>query len=203
MPVFHKGRTKILYLHVPKTGGSAIEIFFEKNGYSVEYLDRSGGHEAMNMVRRCSPQHLHAAVLREILRLDRFAFIFMTVRDPFARIVSEYKMRLHDNPAMPPFRAWLEEQLRTYHADPFVLDNHIRPQAEFWMPGARVFRLEDGFGPDFVAELEGFLGITFADRTIDHVMRFDDVKEQRIEVDPKSRALLSDFYHGDFARFGY
>jgi hypothetical protein len=112
-------------------------------------------------------------------------------------------MQLHDNRSLAPFDKWLKQQLRDYHGNPFILDNHIRPQAEYWVPGARIFRLEDGYGPEFVKQLETCLDITFTNRVVDHVMRFDDLKDEKIEIDPVSRDLLAKFYHGDFARFGY
>ena len=47
MPLFTKGDRSVLYIHVPKTGGTSIEHFFLSNGYAAEYLD-TGGAGSLN-----------------------------------------------------------------------------------------------------------------------------------------------------------
>ena len=203
MPVFRKDDLTILYIHVPKSGGTAIELFFEKNGFEIDYVDRTGTKQSLNRVRRCSPQHMHTTQLREIFDTGRFSHVFMSVRHPVSRIISEYKMRLSVQPNVPEFSNWVHDTLRQYQTNPFVLDNHIRPQSEFWLPGCRVFRQEDGFGPEFVAELSRFLSVKFSDQRVDHAMRFDNVKNVAVPVPHDTKALLDVFYRMDFSLFGY
>ena len=203
LPVFsdRTGRNH-LYIHVPKTGGSAIEIFLEKSGYAGSYIDRSGPG-SLNPIRLCSPQHMHAAMLCAIFDIASFDSIFMTVRHPIARIVSEYRMQLNLKGQLPPFGEWARGILRQYHRDPFTLDNHIRPQAEFWLPGSRVFRLEDGLGADFVERLEVLLHTKFSQRIVDPAMRFADTQNVNVSIDPELQAMLTAFYAEDFRLFCY
>src|SRR5699024_10078740 len=145
MPIFRKGRTSVLFIHVPKTGGSSLENLFLSSGWEVELLDR-GMKRTFNPHRLCSPQHMHASMLANTLRLDTFDLTFMLVREPIALFRSELVMR---NPSLTT--AWSREVekcaqrlLRTSTTDPHVADNHVRPQHEFYVPGTKVFQLESG-----------------------------------------------------------
>ena len=97
-------------------------------------------------MRRCSPQHLHAALLRELIDLSRVDLCFMVVRDPIARFRSEYAMRQKDpsKTDAASVEAWAARVLGRYERNPYALDNHLRPQHEFLLPDTEVFRLEDG-----------------------------------------------------------
>jgi hypothetical protein len=78
------------------------------------------------------------------------------VRDPVARMVSEYRYQRAGRLTGPlgrpirrlPFPTWLRLMLALAARDPYTHDNHFRPQAEF-LPetGVTVFRLEDGLAP--------------------------------------------------------
>ncbi|MFC7405065.1 sulfotransferase family 2 domain-containing protein [Georgenia alba] len=147
MPVFSKGDKAVLFVHVPKAGGSALENLFTANGWEMTFRDGKTGKHSQNWLRYCSPQHLHAEPLRATFRLERFDAIFMTVREPLARFRSEYAMRsgrLGLEPDAASVDAWADRALRKYAADHYVLDNHLRPQSEFLLPGSHVYRLEDG-----------------------------------------------------------
>lgn len=201
MPVFTKDQLRVLYVHVPKTGGSAIEAFFEKNGFDISFYSSVRVDPVLPGVA-CSPQHLHADALRAVFGLGSFRCVFMTVRDPVSRLISEYRMRaaLHDGPS-DDFDTWLDNVLRYYAGDPFMLDNHIRPQAEFWLPGCAVFRQEDGYGDAWVRQIGARLGCDFADPHVDNAMAFEQVPRPR-----PSRASLRrirDFYARDYDLFGY
>jgi hypothetical protein len=127
----------------------------------------------------------------------------MTVRHSIARIVSEYRMQISIKEGLPSFGPWARDALRRYQSDPYLLDNHIRPQAEFWLPGCRVFRLEDGLGAEFVGQLESLLSTRFAQRTVHAAVRFEDAQKVTVEIDPELRGMLAAFYAEDFRLFGY
>jgi hypothetical protein len=96
----------------------------------------------------------------------------------------------------------VDDTFREYIADPFIIDNHIRPQSEFWIPGCDVFRQERGFGPDFVERLEQRTGMIFPERNVGHGNAGPDlpVREEEIE---QVRPAVRQFYQPDFLTFGY
>ena len=160
MPVFAKDGKFILFIHVPKTGGSFIEDFFHQNGYALGLINQGKQSPNFNAIFRTSPQHMHAEQIRLMLDMDRIDHIFMAVRHPVKRLLSEYTMRL-DPEAPEDFNDWFDAIYEEYQTNPFVSDNHIRPQWEFEVEGARIFRQEDGFGGKWAATLEREFGLSF------------------------------------------
>jgi hypothetical protein len=201
MPLFVRDKKAVLYIHVPKTGGSSIEQFFLANGFRAEFLDNAP-RNSFNPWRRCSPQHMTAEQLLGLLRPVRMDHIFMTVREPLARLVSEYRMRLRDTPGTPGLELWLRRSLRQYPDDNCIFDNHLRPQSDFWMPGCEVVRQEHGFDGNFVAGLEERLGITFEHRGIGGFNRAEGADVTASEI-AAIRPLVTAFYRQDYVRFGY
>lgn len=207
MPVYRREGRAVLFIHVPKTGGTSVERLFKAGGWEPSYLDTKAGAGSMNSLRRCSPQHMHGALLQSLLRLHRFDLIFTVVRDPLARFRSEYAWRsrkLDDASARAEaVDKWLQKALASYRENPYHLGNHLRPQHEFLVPGATVLRLEDGLA-------QGLKGLSDAhDLGLEgEPARFKNseagpVKSRDVEVSAKTRSLLRRFYRRDFSTFGY
>lgn len=62
MPVFVKNNLKVLYVHIPKTGGTYIEDLFRQNGFDVKFWESN----LLGGALRCSPQHYHHELLNNI-----------------------------------------------------------------------------------------------------------------------------------------
>lgn len=199
MPLFTRQDASVFYIHVPKTAGTSIEQFFVANGFAAEYLD-TGGAKSMNGFRRCPPQHMHGEQILAILRPSRCGYVFATVREPLARIVSEYRMRARGHADFPRLPAWLDQSLKRYQEDRYVLENHLRPQVEFLIPGCDVFRQEDGIGPHLVACIEGQLKTTFERRQFAHKRPETQVEVPAEDVDA-IRARVRAAYWQDYAAF--
>ena len=201
MPIYQKDGKSVLYVHVPKTAGSAVGAFFRKNGFQVHYFD-NGGFQSVNRYRRCSPQHMHAEPILSILRPERFNYVFMTVRDPIQRLLSEFRMRSRLNKDTVGLPAWFDWTMKRYLEDGYVWDNHIRPQMEFLLPNCEVFRQEDGLGDTFVQLVEERLSIVLKHRTIGVVN-----KGEATDLDPadviKVEPRVRQFYRQDYLTFGY
>lgn len=207
MPIFRKDGRNFLFIHVPKAGGTSIENVFNQSGYERLYLDGKVGEDTVNHVRWCTPQHMHAAMLETNFRTDRFAGVFMVVREPVARLRSEYLWR---NRAASPsvdgatVEAWVTSTFRRYAAQPFLFDNHIRPQVEFKLAGAHVFRLETGL-PSILAEIDELWDLGL-DREIPTSRAGKDLvghASHDVEITPAARKAIRKFYRRDFAEFGY
>lgn len=207
MPVFRKDGVKVLFIHVPKTGGSSIERVFKASDYDTLYLDGRVGPKSWNHVRRCTPQHMHAAMLDMLFREERFDHVFMVVRDPVARLRSEYLWRNRNTEFEVDGRAverWAKETLGQYRVNPFVYDNHIRPQVEFQLPSATVFRFEDGL--ESVIEhlnLKWSLGIVTDLPRIREGHTTTNYSSKDVEVTPGLEERIREFYADDVERYGY
>lgn len=206
MPVFKSGDKDILYIHVPKTGGTSIERIFTDSGYKKHFYDGKTGRDSLNHLRHCSPQHMHAELLRAELRIARFDGVFMTTREPIARFKSEYAMRNKDylKPKDQRVAAWTETAFKKYMSDPYVHDNHLRPQAEFYIPGCIVYHLEDGMEnivDDLNSKFDLNLG-TEIPRSMDRKQTSGHSSEE-ILVPASVERRVKEFYHDDFVKFGY
>ncbi len=200
VPVFSRDGVDILYIHVPKTGGTSIEYFFEQNGFAVSYLDRGISQPSLNRVRRCSPQHMTRQQLQAIFNPGQFKYVFMTVRNPYARLFSTFQMR-HGKHAEMDFDGWARGTLQQLANSPFIFDNHIRPQVDFFLPRAEVFKQEDGYGPGWIRRMSERTGFDLPRREVWRQMVSDKV--DRAPMSDASKALIAQVYAEDFSKFGY
>lgn len=208
MPIFTKDGYALLFIHIPKAAGSSVERGLVRAGWTMTYraTRRTEGEEQFGL-RRVSPQHYHADMLRDLFRLNRFDAIFAFVREPIARFRSEYAFR-HRRPGGDGSAAtvteWTERMLRTYQSNPFVLDNHLRPQHEFLLPQARCYRLEDGLG-SAMTDLNERYGLDLPTR-FPHALKSDNpgqLASRDVELAPETLARIVDFYAEDFTALGY
>lgn len=206
MPIFLKEGRSVLFVHVPKTGGTSIERLFTRSGWKMRYRATARSHPGQFPLLRCSPQHYHGALLESLFHLDRFELTFLLTRDPVARFRSEYLMRNTRDPRTDAasVEAWANRFLDRYRTDPFVFDNHLRPQAEFSVPGSIAYRLEDGMD-SVVADLNTRfdLGLDAEIPQSLHSAERAGVSSSAVEVSDSLRERLTDFYRIDYDRFGY
>jgi hypothetical protein len=207
VPIFRKDGKNILFIHVPKTGGSTIETMFRNSGYHTLYRDPKTGPESVNKLRKCSPQHMHADMLEQTFNLEEFDAIFMITRDPVARFRSEYGMRnaagLQQHTEADVER-WADTVFRKYAANRYVLDNHLRPQRDFYIDGCRVYRLEDGLDR-IVEDVNARFGLSL-EGSVPKVMdrhSSSGVSSRDIKVSADLERRIKAFYYEDFSRFGY
>lgn|GEM_PF-1151609 len=200
---------------MPKTGGTSIEGALRAGGWTQHfYTDTSIPEvEVLHRAMLSSQQHLHGELLQSVLDLDLIDLAFTVVRHPVARFRSEYCYRnaaeLQAGLAQS-LEDWAETVFAEHGRNPYHLDNHLRPQVEFLVPGVEVFRFEDGID-HVLAELDERhdLGIPpIAEIPAYARYALDSRTQARISSSevPISAALqdrLEDLYRADFEVFGY
>lgn len=198
MPAFRVGNKLILFIHIPKTGGTSIKSWLAS--HAPESLYQKQRPE----VFPCVPQHFHAEVLDTLFAPGFFDYSFCVTRNPYARILSEYNYRINEprlkNKLLPKpsFERWLKSALSTFEKNGFVHSNHVRPQHEFLIKGTEAFRLEDGLEPlqNRLAELTG---IPLEDQI---ATKNRSIKRETV-ISDVAAAQIREFYAADFERFGY
>ncbi len=210
MPLFRKDRTSVLFVHVPKCGGTSITRAFRQRGFAVDYFDGRVGRETLNYFHHCTPQHWHADVLASILKLERITATFTFVRHPVTRLQSEYLWKHRDRPDLhlspDVVEAWAVKAFaRWRRGHTYVYDNHIRPQVEFLLPHARRFRVEDGVDTQ-LAELsrDHGLDLTFP---LERAKESNDLsaghRSADVPISDRLNDMIHDFYDDDFRVLGY
>jgi len=195
----------VLFVHVPKAGGTTLERLFTDSGWTMRYRTTWRSNPEVFRLLRVSPQHYHGALLEELFKLDRFEHIFQVCRDPIHRFRSEFAMRnktLTEADAST-VEAWADEQFGLYATNPYLLDNHLRPQVDFLVPGVEVYRLEDGM-KEIVDDLNGRYDMGLSTQ-IRHRLRSENhgLPSSAVEISDSLQAHLHEFYAADFERFGY
>lgn len=199
MPFVEFGNRRLLYLHVPRTGGSTIEAWLRT--LSPMQLHSVGNPVALH----CTPQHLRMSDIRSLFSDGYFDHVVMTVRNPYMRIESEYRMHVILGKegfwgACPDFSLWLENTLSEAAQNAFLFDNHLRPQWEFLGDEVEVLRYEDGLDKA-VARIAAMLGIE-APETLDKI--YGTVADGiTVNWDVVDILRVQDFYRKDFEVFGY
>ena len=203
----------IYFAHCPKAGGTSVERFMvERWGASVGMLgwgwDRKWAREGERAGEvPSSPQHLVWEDARHVLPRAP-DHVFAIVRDPVARMVSEYRYQIEERLTGPigrpirhlGFSTWLRLMLAMADRNPYTHDNHFRPQTAFLPDGdVTVFHLEDGLKPalDWLCARAG----EAAPVDLPHLLKS---KESRVGVPTSAdKALIYDRFRVDYQRFGY
>jgi hypothetical protein len=192
MPIFETAAGRVLFIHVPKTGGSTIEYELRQH-HPISMSSNSvwPGYQS-------TPQHLHSGPLIELFQPGDFVYVFAVVRHPVDRICSAYNWNQRNRALKVPFWIWLRVKLHQVRNSPCLDDNHLRPQEEFLCHNAEVFRLEDGLDKVF-QRLGKITGVSYSNSP---EIRKQSAQRQ-ISVSKADRHLINRVYANDFKRFGY
>lgn len=204
MPVFHKDGKTVLFVHIPKAGGTFIEALFKRSGYEIEFLAHGKNRGYLNTVMHISPQHLHLDVLKTVFDFPKFDFIFTVVRNPIDRFTSEFKMR--NKQGGVSINDWAELALNSHAKNPASFDNHIRPQSDFVDDSVRWYKLEEKLDENWAKSVnEQFgLGLKTHDLSPAHKgVKDEHIGKENLMLSEAMRKKLYDFYHQDFKKFGY
>ena len=126
-----------LWIHIPKTGGSSVYIYFVKK-YSKEHVTLQSGRGNKiipdNELRKISLQHQTYNTLytyRDVLKIDfnRNIKLFAIVRNPYNRLISDLFGFGYIN--INSTQEEVFETIKTKYLFNTHLDNHNIPQYNF------------------------------------------------------------------------
>lgn len=194
MPIYKLGDKLALFVHVPKTGGTSVNGYLRKYGSPCfHYVYKLPGMPI-------PPQHWHADILTKVIGDFPIDSSFMFVRNPVARLQSEYRMRMekYSEKDIISFDAWWMQCRNELKKCPHYLQNHLRPQVEFLYPGINVFRFEDGIYRQICHILKA-LGLESPAAEI-HARPGQKIS---VEVSKLTLESIREYYRKDFCQFGY
>jgi len=142
MPIIENEGVRVLFLHIPKTGGTTL------NNWLGTTTKRSFYSGSPPTAFKVTPQHLPLGDIRVLFDDDWFDWRFAIIRNPYDRLESEFFYLTHNahrrTGRRPDFSAWLINNIAAYKRNPFLHDNHFRPQIDFLDDDVTVFRFESG-----------------------------------------------------------
>lgn len=198
MPIFRIQDKLVLFLHIPKAGGTSVEKWLSDMG-SESFRQ----HRRMRGIP-CVPQHFHGVLIDSFFASGFFDYSFAVTRNPYWRLLSEYNYRMSHRKfvarlfPIPSFPLWTRFVLWRYATKPYIYSNHIRPQVEFRIAGTEVFRLEDQLPALYrriseVCNLKVNMELPVANRS----------QSRETRVDDRTARAIYNFYRDDFEQFGY
>ncbi len=199
MPYIESQGKKLLFIHIPKTGGTSIEKAMSKVG------NLCFSSHAIPMALKVPPEHFTWSDCAALFPQGYFDYSFTVIRNPYDRIESEYRMRAILNSqglwgASPRFSIWLANSIQQSGRDRQMLANHFRPQADFLGSGVHVFRYEDGLEKivNHVGQQTGMSLVLPEERHLSGA-KFG----KTIHWEAQDIHLVNEFYRSDFERLGY
>ena len=195
MPISRINNKLICFIHIPKTGGSSLEKHLQAHG-PLSFFGAIGPPQVP-----CSPRHFHGELLREFFDASVFDWSFMVVRHPVERMLSQYRYQTRKRNILRDrlsFSMWLRYVLARRRRNPYYRDNHFRPQHEFEVFGADVFRLEDGLEAP-INQLNRRVGLP----ELDDAAWANQTTPKEVDVSAADRDLIFRAYRDDFSRYGY
>lgn len=213
MPIVRIDGRVVYYCHVPRAAGTAMEAYLRAQFGPLALADEQFyAMDESQRWTRTSPQHVDVHSLGRLFPPGFFDAAFAVVRDPVARIVSAYKFQKLVEGLIAPktfFDEWVLGLDRAAIERPFAFDNHLLPMHHLVPEGARIFRLEDGFGPviAYLRDLAG-PGARLPDtvaplNVLSTRLRWMKAEDEIVVVGDVARRHIAELYRGDFERFGY
>jgi hypothetical protein len=199
---FYRYREQILYYaHIPKCAGTSLNEYLEARFGKPAMQDRRYIKDpALSPWNKTSPQHIDRDALTRLFPRGFYDESFAVVRHPEARIASVFAFQKKERriPRWMPISIWLASLERRRRRNPYIYDNHARPQVDFLPERTTIFRMEDGLDR-VVNWLDERFTTEARDLRIGHAKRSDKI----IVLDESSRSLVQRLYSADYEAFGY
>jgi hypothetical protein len=207
MPLYQyrKGEQErtLLFIHVPKTGGTAIETFFRGIGFTG-YFDPPTYMPVRNYLK-VPPAHYDYGALKKLFNLDGL-YSFAVVRHPVQRMISEYKWGVEKATdaaklSHMDFGQYLRLRLEQYGRDENLAAGHFKPQVRFVGDKvSKIFKYESG--------LESIVKHVLRDIGLNHegmppLPTVNNSPSRTVVPSDSDLALIAKVYAEDFDAFGY
>ena len=202
MPIYTKKNESILFIHIPKCGGSSFSDFLLRNKYEESLSVRGKALKDIDFWKS-SPQHLHRDILKKLLNFEKFDKILTIVREPFERLKSEYYWLLNSgvinkNENIP--EKWFDDLKENYHSNKYIYDNHIRPQNEFILNESKIFKLEEqGINQAIKYAINKNPFRIFNNKQLKKTKKSEFIDNQFLEIQEE----IKNFYSEDYRILGY
>jgi hypothetical protein len=197
---------KILFVHIPKTGGQSMTKYLQENvGKKYNLRDTECGlYEDNQSLKKPGPDNSHHLFYKEYIEYNwvmdnvNTYFSFAVVRNPYDRFVSAFhwwhELKTHT------YKSFIENFPTEFRAG---LDRHFSRQSDFVMYQGKIgvdkiFRLEYDIPVNFTKFMEEKFGFTKPIGVVNKAHAKKKTPLDRATID-----WINDHYDQDFKLFGY
>lgn len=195
--------TTFLFIHIPKTGGTAIESYLRNIGING-YFDPPS-YMPVRPYLKVPPAHYDYGYLNRLFDLSKL-YSFAVVRHPVKRLISEYKWatettNLPEPLARMDFSAFIRHMFELYRKDENVAAGHYKPQIRFvGEKVSKIFKYEAGLDSIIQRVLQD-VGLKMDSRK--PIPRLNTSSARQVVPSDSDLELINRVYAEDFAAFGY
>ena len=193
----------LLFIHVPKTGGTAVETFFRGAGFTGFFDPPT--YMPVRPYLQVPPTHYDYAVLRRLFDLDAL-YSFAIVRHPVKRMISQYKWTLEKSTgagelANTGFSEFLARMFAEYRRDENIASGHLKPQVRFvGEKVTKIFKYETGLDGIIRRVLED---VGFKPQGELKLPIVNHTAPRKVEPSAADIQLIREFYAEDYEAFGF
>ena len=185
---------KILFIHIPKTGGTSIEKFFLEtmgenmfcdNKYRGSYL---WGHKDNKFFQHLTMGEIFSEY--KLLDISKIDFIFTISREPISRFKSYYKWYIGND------KKHILDHLKTKSND-----SHVRPQTDYikhFREKVKIYKYESGL-QNIINDVLKLNNIKSKIK-LSHTLNY---KKKKTSFSKEEIKKIKDFYKDDFVNFTY
>ncbi len=200
MPYFNKDTVNILFIHIPKTGGTAVEYYLSRTNNiplsksTLYFFDKTFSHVSLQHQTLSTILENHSTFNIKLSQL----MIFTVVRNPYTRLISDlfFNKLITETEDACTITKTIKTYLQRFVQNETALDNHIRPQVQFLLvngkidPSIHILRQET-LSSDM--ERLGFMNFPRQTESNNYynLLSFEAV------------SLINTVYKEDFVQFGY
>lgn len=209
MPLFqfednvNKLEKSLLFIHIPKTGGTSVEVFFEKLGCNTFLSPKE--YRSFRKHLKIAPAHYDINFISEIFDLNSI-YSFTIVRNPLDRIFSIYnwvkdKSTNTDDFKKMSFDNFIDYSFNIKSDEDPIFYNMIKPQSDFISNKLdKIFKLELGLKNIFK---EIFLDIGLNINGDFEVPFLNKSNSDKNSLNDHVIEKINKYYQKDFKEFNY
>jgi len=220
---------KLLFVHIPKTGGQTVLRYFNfklkiKNYCArgldvIKIFDKDG---RMETISGTEYGHFTLTQIKKYVKLSKINFSFSFVRNPFDRLVSEFFWRLKYNISFRPlfdydfkptdfelFVNKLEKVNLTYLENMTAVETHFYPQTKFVFLKSYFTKNKKNKKVDFVGRFENyesdlkFLGSQFGIKNELIHRNKSEHPSYKTLYNSTTKKIVENIYKDDLNNFNY
>lgn len=211
-------KLKLIFIHIPKTSGSAIEQKMNSMARdlvmlctdtrslqeAVKFAGKSYQHFKVNDILRFLEYNNKQSVFPTLKDINVSEYQFVTVvRNPYTRFASEIRFQFrYESKIINPeifnnkVHAFATKSFKDWETDNNIYDNHITPQYMFLNdPNINVKIIKYEELSSLIGEIDYISG--------ERVQVFNSHYTDAMILTPEIKTMIANFYAKDFSTFNY